>query len=264
MKINEFLLEFESRSLLYHSVPKGSIIEQILSSGFIQPKEPFEADEELTGEADPVISLSRNQYLRFPSTSRSVAQFVIDRDALKKSGYKVIPKIGAMMGHKQETEERVYKPIPVKPPYIVEIQVDPNLKIPQRIYDKAEELGVPIKPWKQINPINKSTPKPKPKPVSSETDYPFTNTMMLYSSRKNSNYYHIKYDDYVLVDNIPTQEEAVKLYYMFLHRIENRLPVDDLITNPEKYVPRKPPKLTKNWEKGEHSVWPNDTDYDLY
>lgn len=263
MKIHEILLEFEHRSLLYHSVSSGSVVTQILNSGFIKPSEPFEADEELTGETEPVISLSRNQYLRFPSASESVAQFVVDRNALKKAGYKVIPKIGAMMGHKEETEERVYKPIPVKFPYVVELQVDPNLKIPQKIISRTEELGVPIKPWKQINPVNKPVTKPKANSVSSETSYPFNNVSKLFAYGYPPNR-KIIYDHYVLIDKIPTQEEADKLYHMLWYRIANHQPIDDLITNPEKFTPRKPEKPVKNWEKGLHYIGSDHKDYDLY
>jgi hypothetical protein len=151
MKIQELLNEAVGGNYLYHGVRDGSIVNQILKSGSILPQMQFDFDcedpEDKTICPD-VISLSRDQFLRFPYGD-AVAQFVVDKDALKRSGIIAKPQVGARY-YKQEAEERVFKPIPVKAPYVVAIQYDPGLKIPQSVIDRAKASGVRVEPWKSV------------------------------------------------------------------------------------------------------------------
>ena len=152
MRASEFLIEYETRNLLYHGVPSGKIVSQILKSGFIEPQPAFDGDEEQEQdggeESIDRISLTRNQFLHFPYGG-AVAQFVIDRDALKKHNYKIKPVVGFMTRHKGETEEQVFKPIPIRSPFVVGLQYDPNIQVPKSVLKKLKELGVAPMPWKQ-------------------------------------------------------------------------------------------------------------------
>jgi hypothetical protein len=151
MRAHEFITEYETRNLLYHGVPDGKTVGKILSSGYIKPQEAFEGDvdsEQRRGEESPDrISLTRNQFLHFPYGG-AVAQFVIDRDALKRYGYKIKPTVGLMIPHKGETEEQVFKPIPVRSPFIVGLQYDPIIEIPKTVLSKLKKLGIEAMPWK--------------------------------------------------------------------------------------------------------------------
>ena len=175
MKIWELLNEGVNDQFLYHGVPDGPTMMQILKSGKLKPQEPFDFDQDMDqqrGEKSVKrISLTRNQYLHFPY-GHGVAQFVIDKDALRRAGYKVVPKVGAMMHYKYETEEQVYKPIPIQAPFIVEIQYDPDLKIPRGFFDNAKAMGVKISPWRKEgrNPNVKPAADPGPQPQDEFTD----------------------------------------------------------------------------------------------
>lgn len=152
MRVWEILQEAVGGNYLYHGVPEGKTVSNILKSGFIKPMAQFEfdCDDPDDKETCPdVISLSRDQFLRFPY-GNAVAQFVVDKDALKKAGIIAKPQVGTNY-FKQEAEERVFKPIPVKAPYVVAIQYDPSLKVPKSIIDKVQATGIKIEPWKTIN-----------------------------------------------------------------------------------------------------------------
>ena len=154
MRIWEILQEAVGGNYLYHGVRDGKTMARILKSGNILPMEVFDFDREtemkLNGgkEPPPRISLTRDQYLHFPYGD-GVAQFVIDRDALKRRGYKIRPTVGAMISPKAETEELVYKPIPLKNPFVVSIQYDPALKVPKSFIDKVRDAGIKIEPWRK-------------------------------------------------------------------------------------------------------------------
>lgn len=154
MKIWEILQEAVGGQYLYHGVPDGQTMSRILKSGKILPMEVFDFDRDAemarNGGKEPLprISLTRDQYLHFPYGD-GVAQFVIDRDALKRSGYKIRPTVGAMIASKAETEELVYKPIPLTPPFVVSIQYDPALKVPKSFIDKIRDTGIKIEPWRK-------------------------------------------------------------------------------------------------------------------
>ena len=47
MRAKEFIVEYETRNLLYHGVAKGRTVSQILNSGFIKPSEAFDLDKDL-------------------------------------------------------------------------------------------------------------------------------------------------------------------------------------------------------------------------
>lgn len=154
MKIWEILQEAVGGQYLYHGVPDGQTMSRILKSGEIKPMPVFDFDRELevgddeNAEVPDRISLTRNQYLHFPY-GNGVAQFVIDRDALKQKGFKIKPAVGAMIGPKDETEERVFNPIPLKFPFVVSIQYDPGLKVPKSFIEKVRTAGIKIEPWRQ-------------------------------------------------------------------------------------------------------------------
>lgn len=174
MRFYEIIEEGVNDQFLYHGVGDGRTVMAILKSGAIKPDEPFDfdADQEIEQGKTPKdrISLSRSQYLRFPYGD-AVAQFVVDKNALRKHGYKVEPVVGAMIQHKAETEEQVFKDIPVRAPFVVAIQYDPDLKIPKGFFDKAKALGVRIEPWKKEGTRYSKPDEPTgPKPATKYTD----------------------------------------------------------------------------------------------
>lgn len=152
MKAKEFIIEAVGENYLYHGVQQGSTAASILRSGFIKPMQPFDFDAENPSDPranDPVISLSRSQYLRHPQ-GRAVVQFVVDAAALRQAGITAKPMAGQMVGYKDEAEERVYKPIPIRPPFVIAVQVDPDLlsEIPKAFLKKLKDTGLKVEPWK--------------------------------------------------------------------------------------------------------------------
>jgi len=175
MRAFEFIIEAIGGNYLYHGVPDGTTAMAIIKSGVIKPNEvhqldrKYDDDDNIIDEPD-VISLSRDQSLRFPY-GNAVVQFVVDKDALIRAGVKVKPAAGVGYG-KSEKEERVWTPIPVKPPFVVAVQVDPNLldEIPKPFLSKLKKFGVPIQPWKRFKtPVDpeasKKVSNAKGKPV---------------------------------------------------------------------------------------------------
>ncbi len=164
MRAIEFISEDVGPNLLYHGMPNGNVVTRILKSGIIKVNEPFELDAESEKEAGieslPRISLTRDQYLHFPYGG-GVAQFVINRDALKQYGYKIRPTVSAGMPGKYEKEEQVYKNIPLRSPFVVELQYDPDIKIPKTLLSKAKELGIKLSPWRK-EAIQYVSDEPKP------------------------------------------------------------------------------------------------------
>lgn len=150
MRAQEFIIEAVGGNYLYHGVPNGDTVSAILKSGFIKPQPVFDFDRNPNDDSKeanpPVISLTRDQRLRFPYGG-GVAQFVIDKDALTRAGIIAKPKVGTGYG-RTESEERAYKPIPVKAPYVVAMQYDPSVKVPAAIIKHFRQLGVRIEPWK--------------------------------------------------------------------------------------------------------------------
>ena len=144
---------------LYHSIESIETFRKIINTGEIKPKTPIEYEE--NDIEMPVISASRNQYYRFPYGGGNI-QFVIDKDALKHSGFKVKPYSYAQHYtptkstsknelHKQETEEQIFPfkghGIPVKQPYIVGIQINPKFKDTpelEEIQKLSKSVNIPV------------------------------------------------------------------------------------------------------------------------
>jgi len=153
MRISE-LLEAVGANLLYHSVYSFSILEKILQSGKILPRVATHGSE--MGRTNPVISLTRDQFYRFPNYE-GAAQFAIDRDALRRAGIKVQPfgwspyYTSTPKGKDPEKEEEVLVPIPLKQPFISHIEINPDIpqdKILPSIIKLAAERGIPIRSMK--------------------------------------------------------------------------------------------------------------------
>jgi len=259
MRALEFIVEAVSGNYLYHGVPDGKTVSAILKSGFIKPQGVFDFDrnpDDDSEEANPdVISLTRDQRLRFPYGG-GVAQFVVDKDALTQAGIIAKPKVGIGYG-RTESEERVYKPIPVKAPYVVAVQYDPKLKVPPAIVTHFKELGVKIEPWrsfaepkttepnapKEIPPAKKYT---DPKKLELKTDN-YTNTWTI--AYRNTPTSGSIIQPYYMIDN-----EAVvkKAYAAIKDRISKNLSFDDLLPQNQ---------YGKNWSKGSYEIKPGDRGY---
>ena len=171
--------EAVSDNYLYHSIQSMDTFRKIINTGEIKPKTPIEYEE--NDIEMPVISASRNQYYRFPYGGGNI-QFVIDKDALKHSGFKVKPysyaqhygtKKDAPAGnelHKQETEEQIFPlkgyGIPVKQPYIVGIQINPKFKDTpelEEIQKLSKSVNIPVSFMKTVT-----------KPVAKKVDIKLT------------------------------------------------------------------------------------------
>jgi hypothetical protein len=198
----EKVTEAVTDNYLYHSIESMDTFRKIINTREIKPNNPIEYEEndiEL-----PVISASRNQYYRFPYGGGNI-QFVIDKDVLKKAGFKVKPYSYAqhyVKGnaentlHKQETEEQIFPVkghgIPVKQPYIVGIQINPEFKDTpelEEIQKLAKSVNIPVSFMKTaVKPVAKKvdiklTPKFDPNrfvisPATGDTKQYFP--MMMY------------------------------------------------------------------------------------
>lgn len=267
MKIWEILEEGVNDQFLYHGVPDGQVANAILKSGFIKPNEvhqldrKYDDDDNIIDEPD-VISLSRDQYLRFPY-GNAVAQFVVDRDALKRAGIKVKPAAGVGYG-KSEKEERVWTPIPVKAPFVVAIQYDPELKIPPAFLKKAAEAGVKIEPWRKggRNPnIQPADPTPQP-----QTDYTDIKKLKIHHNGYTSGTPPVKtpptewYIGYnkpggfidMLTVRSRDKNYIQKLYTQIKDRVAKGLSFDDLLPATQQ---------RKDWKRGRSEVIPGDPDW---
>jgi hypothetical protein len=161
-----------NQNLVYHSVPNGQIAARIIKSGHLRLNEPFDFDRDYGGETRNAMSVSRDQYFRY---GEGVVQFVLDKDALKRAGWKVVPKVGVGVGYKSEREERVYHsknaPVPVKQPLVIAIQYDPKLKLPPAFKQSVASLDIPLVPMRSSKPQADTSTEPKqPKPASKYTD----------------------------------------------------------------------------------------------
>jgi hypothetical protein len=267
MKIYEILEEGVNDQFLYHGVPDGQVASAILKSGFIKPNEvhqldrKYDDDDNIIDEPD-VISLSRDQYLRFPY-GNAVAQFVIDRDALKRAGIKVKPAAGVGYG-KSEKEERVWTPIPVKAPFVVAIQYDPELKIPPAFLKRAAEAGVKIEPWRKEgrNPsIQPADPTPQP-----QNKYTDIKKLKIHHNGYTSGIPPVKTppDEWYIGYNKPggfidmltvrsrDKNYIQKLYPQIKDRVAKGLSFDDLLPATQQ---------RKDWKRGRSEVIPGDPDW---
>jgi hypothetical protein len=272
VRAKEFIVEYETRNLLYHGVPDGKTIGKILSSGYINPQEAFDLDQDVEqsrGEESPDrISLTRDQFLHFPYGG-AVAQFVIDRDALKIYGYKIKPVVGAAVpnmygSNKGETEEQVYKPIPIRAPFVVGFQYDPKLEIPKTVLKKFEKLGITPMPWKQpwkdddveyVPPIGKTKNKYDPDRLTVRG-----NSYMSGGVEYPANEWYIGYEpvtepgaQYVLVQPSKNKKYLEDLLIKMKERMANQQTWDDLLPQ-DKYA--------KDWKQGRYRVKHGSPEYD--
>ena len=262
MRFYEIINEGVNDQFLYHGVPTGNTVMKIIKSGFITTSEPFEFDYDKEVEQGKIpkdrISLTRSQYLRFPYGG-AVAQFVIDKDALKKHGYKIEPAVGAGVSHKGETEEHVYKNIPVRLPFVVAIQYDPEIEIPKVFFNKVKSLGIKLQPWrKQSAAASADSNKKQPKPASKYTD---PNRLELDSEKWFGDIvWTIRYKigdtgggtiihPYYLNKN---ENVTKKAYHAIKDRIAKGLTFDDLLPSDQ---------YNKNWKKGEYAIQYGDPEY---
>jgi hypothetical protein len=268
MQIWELLNEGVNDQFLYHSVPDGPTVMQILKSGFIKPQKPFDFDREMDRQRGVKsvnrISLTRSQYLRFPY-GHGVAQFVIDKNALRRAGYKVVPKVGAMMDYKYETEEQVYKPIPVKSPFVIEIQYDPNLKIPKSFLDRAKTMGIKVSPWRKegSNPNIKPPENPGPQPQTEFTDvkklkingngYTYGNPPKKVEATEWYVGYSLGDGEIEMLSPRSTDKAYIQnMYKQIKDRVAKGLTFDDLL-------PAR--QFRKEWQRGYSEIHPGEKDW---
>ena len=256
MRSHEFIIEAVGGNFLYHGVPNGKTVSAILKSGFIKPQLVFDFDRNPDDDSEeanpPVISLTRDQRLRFPY-GRGVAQFVINKDALTKSGIIVKPKAGAMFG-RSESEERSWTPIPVKAPYVVAVQYDPKLKVPPAIIKHFQELGVKIEPWKPV--VGKASDQNVPKEIPPAKEYTDPDALELTGQDWHGDtFWTISYNldgrsDIIQPYYLVKDEVAVKKAYDAIKdRIGKGLSFDDVLP---------PRQYGKSWSKGEYEIKPGD------
>jgi hypothetical protein len=263
MKLLELLQEAVGGNYLYHGVPDGPTVMKILKSGSIKPQEPFQFDQDPNNPEPKNISLSRSQYLRFPY-GHAVAQFVVDKDALARAGIIAKPKVGAMMDYKYETEERVYKPIPVRAPFVVAIEFDPNLKIPKAFLNHATKLGVKVEPWRRQgeNP-NQQPQVNKPQPQTEFTDpkkvkimgngYTYGNPVKKVEPTEWYVAYETRPGSYHLIGPRSKDKTYIqKLFPQIKDRIAKGLTFDDLLPADQ---------YRKEWKRGYSEIHPGDTDW---
>lgn len=152
MRLSEILSEDVGGNYLYHSVRNLDTALKILKSGIIDAQSNPEDVLDYGLPNVDVVSLSRDQYNRFPY-GKGKYQFVIDKDVLKKKGIKVVPfSYGSdvmMVQFRAESEERAQKFIPVGPPYVVELQVLEEENITPTLQKLCNTVGIPIKLMKR-------------------------------------------------------------------------------------------------------------------
>lgn len=263
MKIFEIINEDVNSNLVYHGVTSGQKAAQILNSGKLFLTEPFDFDDAEQGgdESRRHLSVTRNQYLHFPY-GNGVVQFVLDKDALKKGGWQVLPKIGTGMHYKYESEERVYhkanKSIPVQPPYVVGIQVYPGINIPGEFLNKAKSVGIQVTNMKSSN-----NPDPKSKiPAQPNTrSYGFPGEYKI-EIEKTENGYTItgRYTTKGMPPNadpiepyidIPDEKTAIKVRDKLQSMVDSELDYRDI----------SPVQYHRNWEKGRFKLRASDKEF---
>jgi|TARA_R110001606_G_scaffold150492_1_gene290653 hypothetical protein len=156
MRIRELL---ERRSAdLYHTTSVSNA-ESILKAGFIRPHAEYGHENDPKG---PAISLTRdNQY-----ALRGGVKLVIDQEKLSNT-HKIVPYfwdgeqyVGSqgIQYHREEAEERVYNPIPVK--YIKDIIINDSVSdnAAQFILELADKLNISVTKGKLTGRIRKRNP----------------------------------------------------------------------------------------------------------
>lgn len=260
MRLHEFLKEGVNDNFLYHSVGTGQTIMKILTSGEIRPSiSSNELDFGIT--TTPSISASRSQSHRYPRGA-AVAQFVLDKKSLLNAGFAVKPFNDPMVKHKSEFEERITstdnKSIPVKPPFVIELQIDSNLEIPQEIKELCKSAGIKITPMKSFNyqvrdKANKdASDRKKSKSLEVLSD---PNNLKLTSQKfMDGEKYTLTY----MLDNsrsmilhpyvqMPDLDKANGIFNKIKNRLRNNEPITDLFPDD---------KIEKSWDRGEYVVPP--------
>lgn len=265
MKIWEILQEAVGGNYLYHGVRDGRTMAQILKSGKILPMEVFDFDRdtemELNGgkEPPPRISLTRDQYLHFPYGD-GVAQFVIDRNVLRQKGYKIRPTVGAMIAPKAETEELVYKPIPVTAPYVVEIQYDPDLKIPKSFLDLVKEKGIKVTAWRKGKKVSDTDQAAEPRSQNQYTDpnkVKIGDNEHIWGGEKvEADEWYVGYENdgstHILSPRSSDRAYIEQLYKKIKDRVAKKQTFDDLLPAQQ---------FSKNWRDGKHQLRHGDKGY---
>lgn len=261
MKIIEIINEDVNSNLVYHGVNNGNTATRILNSGKLNLTEPFAYDDEEEGgnESRNHLSVTRNQYLHFPY-GNGIVQFVLDKDALKKGGWQVRPKIGAGMPYKYETEERVYhkfdKPVPVKPPYVVGIQIYPGLDIPPEVIEKTKQLGIPVTPMKsKKEPVASAAQSTKNRTRSygmgyligiekTDSGYTITGKHTIPGMPPNPE----PIEPYI---NIPDEATAIKVRDKLQSMVDSKVDYRDIT----------PTQYHRTWEKGRYKLQAGDKEF---
>lgn len=266
MKICELLQEAVGGQYLYHGVPDGKTMMKILKSGALKPQPAFDFDRGSDDEDNPDpdrISLTRNQYLHFPY-GYGVAQIVINKDALRTAGYKVTPAVGAMMHPKYETEERVFKPIPMKAPFVVEIQYDPDLEIPKTVFNQFKKAGIKVTPWRKAgqNPaVQKKIHSPEPQNTYTDIKkLKINNNSYTYGDppkKVEATEWYIGYDEgsgstRLIGPKSKDKNYITTLYKKIKERVAQGLTFHDLLPA-EQYG--------KKWDKGYYQIYPKDPEW---
>jgi hypothetical protein len=133
MRAIEFISEeipVGARAPLYHTSPIMNAVD-IIDNGSIKPVTPFDTpDTRNPNSGKPSVSLTRDARLDYGSGKGPKVTFVIDQDALKQIT-KIYP-ITYPGVNRSESEERVYKPIP--------LSVVQTIVVPKKTVADIEEL----------------------------------------------------------------------------------------------------------------------------
>lgn len=155
------LCEVVGGNYLYHSIKGIDTVLKILKSGIIDAQSNPEDVLDYNLPETDIVSLSRDQFNRFPYGNGEY-QFVIDKDALRRKGIKVVPfSYGSdvmLIKFREESEERALSFIPVGPPYVVELQVLSPEYITPALQKACNIVGVPITQMKRKG-VRKLSPK---------------------------------------------------------------------------------------------------------
>ena len=149
---SEFLTEKVNDTYVYHSVGHLNTMIKMLQSGIINAGVSDHGRE--NNRNYPIISVSRDRSYRYPMQG-GVAQFVIDRNELKKHGIKIRPfafnagtNTPEINGVKEVSkEEEILGPLPIRSPFVVQIEVFRN---PTELYYPEHLPSENSKDWKQF------------------------------------------------------------------------------------------------------------------
>jgi hypothetical protein len=155
-----------------------------------------------------------------------------------------------MMHYKYETEEQVYKPIPIKAPFVIEIQYDPNLKIPKSFLERVASLGIKVSPWRKEG--QNPNVQQKPADTGPVPQNKYTNPKKLKIGYMGGMGWYVGYANNDGTSEIlgPSSEDKAyvqNLYKQIKDRVAKKLSFDDLF-------PAR--QFGKDWKSGEHEIRP--------